>query len=400
MIYKKDANFPYPILTNTSNSYDNCSFILDIDLEENTNEYIFEIKYDITSPFIQGLLKNGQATLILIIKSKDNKFFNIEYGQKSKSIPKSRISLSNKTTIQLFIQSNEKINFKNNHDLDNFYDEFRSEVEVPKNAILGFSNSVIFNGSNNKPLELFEKKVNPNLKSDVKIELCSETIIINYKNESLQFTDLPQSITFNNPYVYMGLQKALYRFIVNNSEDHESVDLEEMEPPNDGLDFKLYNLMRKKKISELNIENIDVVSLMKQTLFELEDILEEACLLVRKNMPKEKVILPLDSQRTFRVFENLIINITKYAMPNTRVFIDIIENEDDVAIIMKNMAAEEITFNVDTIAERFVRGDESRNTEGSGLGLAIAKSFVELQGGTFNISVDGDLFKVKIVFVK
>lgn len=150
----------------------------------------------------------------------------------------------------------------------------------------------------------------------------------------------------------------------------------------------------------LNIENIDVVSLMKQTLFELEDKLEEASLLFRKNMPKEKVILPLDSQRTFRVFENLIINITKYAMPNTRVFIDIIENEDDVAIIMKNMAAEEITFNVDTIAERFVRGDESRNTEGSGLGLAIAKSFVELQGGTFNISVDGDLFKVKIVFVK
>lgn len=259
MIYKKDANFPYPILTNTSNSYDNCSFILDINLEENTNEYIFEINYDITSPFIQGLLKNGQATLILIIKSKDNKFFNIEYGQKSKSIPKSRISLSNKTTIQLFIQSNEKINFKNNHDLDHFYDEFRSEVEVPKNAILGFSNSVIFNGSSNKPLELFEKKVNPNLKSDVKIELGSETIIINYKNESLQFTDLPQSSTFNNPYVYMGLQKALYRFIVNNSEDHESVDLEEMEPPNDGLDFKLYNLMRKKKISELNIENIDEV---------------------------------------------------------------------------------------------------------------------------------------------
>ena len=92
MIYKKDANFPYPILTNTSNSYDNCSFILDINLEENTNEYIFEINYDITSPFIEKLLQNGQATLILIIQSKDNKFFNLEYGQKTKSISKSRIS--------------------------------------------------------------------------------------------------------------------------------------------------------------------------------------------------------------------------------------------------------------------------------------------------------------------
>ena len=259
MIYKKDANFPYPILTNTSNSYDNCSFILDINLEENTNEYIFEIKYDITSPFIEKLLKNGQATLVLIIQSKDNKFFNIEYGQKTKSISKSRISLSKRTTIQLFIQSNEEINFKNNYDLSSFYEAFKDEIYVPKNSILGFSNSVVFEGSNNKPLELFEKKVNPNLKSDVKIELGSETIIINYKNEALQFTDLPQSSTFNNPYVYMGLQKALYRFIVNNSEDHESVDLDEIEQPNDGLDFKLYNLMRKKKISELNIENIDEV---------------------------------------------------------------------------------------------------------------------------------------------
>lgn len=259
MIYKKDANFPYPILTNTSNSYDNCSFILDIDLQENTNEYIFEIKYDITSPFIEKLLQNGQATLVLIIQSKDNKFFNIEYGQKTKSISKSRISLSKRTTIQLFIQSNEEINFKNNYDLSSFYEEFKDEIYVPKNSILGFSNSVIFDGSTNKPLELFEKKVNPNLKSDVKIELGSETIIINYKNEALQFTDLPQSSTFNNPYVYMGLQKALYRFIVNNSEDHEEVDLEEIEAPSYGLDFKLYNLMRKKRISELSIENIDEV---------------------------------------------------------------------------------------------------------------------------------------------
>ena len=190
----------------------------------------------------------------------------------------------------------------------------------------------------------------------------------------------------------------------NLSDEKRKQYIETLDRKAQRLQVLIENLFEVSKATSgnitLNIENIDVVSLMKQTLFELEDKLEEASLLVRKNMPKEKVILPLDSQRTFRVFENLIINITKYAMPNTRVFIDIIENEDDVAIIMKNMAAEEITFNVDTIAERFVRGDESRNTEGSGLGLAIAKSFVELQGGTFNISLDGDLFKVKIVFVK
>ena len=190
----------------------------------------------------------------------------------------------------------------------------------------------------------------------------------------------------------------------NLSDEKRKQYIETLDRKAQRLQVLIENLFEVSKATSgnitLNIENIDVVSLMKQTLFELEDKLEEASLLVRKNMPKERVILPLDSQRTFRVFENLIINITKYAMPNTRVFIDIIENEDDVAIIMKIMAAEKITFNVDTIAERFVRGEESRNAEGSGLGLAIAKSFVELQGGTFNISVDGDLFKVKIVFVK
>ena len=190
----------------------------------------------------------------------------------------------------------------------------------------------------------------------------------------------------------------------NLSEEKRKQYIETLDRKAQRLQVLIEDLFEMSKATSgnitLNIENIDVVSLMKQTLLELEDKLKEANLLVRNNIPEGKVLLPLDSQRTFRVFENLVINMTKYAMPNTRVFIDIIENEKHVEVIMKNMAAEEITFNVDTIAERFVRGDESRNTEGSGLGLAIAKSFVELQGGTFNISVDGDLFKVTITFVK
>lgn len=190
----------------------------------------------------------------------------------------------------------------------------------------------------------------------------------------------------------------------NISEEKRMQYIEILDKKAQRLQALIEDLFEMSKASSgnitLNIENVDVVSLMKQTLLELEDKFEESNLIVRKNLPEEKIILSLDSQRTFRVFENLLINITKYAMPNTRVFIDIIENNDNVEIIMKNMAAEEIKFNVETIAERFVRGDESRNTEGSGLGLAIAKSFTELQGGNFNISVDGDLFKVTIVFIK
>ncbi|MGL5381721.1 sensor histidine kinase [Clostridium sp.] len=180
--------------------------------------------------------------------------------------------------------------------------------------------------------------------------------------------------------------------------------LETLDRKSQRLQFLIEDLFEMSKASSgnisLNIEEVDVVSLMKQTLLELEDKVNESSLLVKKNFTSSKVILKLDSQRTFRVFENLVLNITKYAMNGTRVYIDILENESNVEIVLRNIAAEEITFNVENIVERFVRGDESRNTEGSGLGLAIAKSFVELQGGSFNINVDGDLFKVSIVFNK
>ena len=173
-------------------------------------------------------------------------------------IPKSRLSLSKRTVVQLLIKSNEEIDFKDNDDLNDFYKEFKNEIVVPKNSILGFSNTVTFEGSSSKPLELFEKSVDPNLKSDLDIELGSETIIIKYKNESLQFIDSPISQTLNNAYVYMGLQKALYRFVMNNGEDGE-VDLDEIDVPENSLDLKLYNLMKKKMVTEVNLENIDSV---------------------------------------------------------------------------------------------------------------------------------------------
>lgn len=278
MIYKKDANFPYPLLTNTSNSYQSCQFTLDVDLQENINNYRFEIKYNIDSNFILDLLENNQAQLILVIQSKDNKFYDLNMDNNFVTILKSRISLSKRMTIQLLIKSKQEITFKENTDLTPFYNDFKDIITVHKNSILGFSNCVIFDGSNEKPLELFEKTVNQNIKSDIKIELGNETIIINYRNEELQFSDLPISPTLNNPYVYMGLQKALFRFIVKYSNDGESVDIDKIDDvPTDGLDFKLYNLMRKKMINELNFENIDEV------IYSISDkILEKYTIAVRK----------------------------------------------------------------------------------------------------------------------
>lgn len=143
---------------------------------------------------------------------------------------------------------------------------------------------------------------------------------------------------------------------------------------------------------------VDICNLMRQVYLEHEQQMIENGLDVRFDLPEEKLILQLDSQKTYRIFENLYVNVTKYALPNTRVYVQarviiIKEGMRTVHIEMKNISAQELTVTPTDLTERFVRGDASRNTEGSGLGLAIAKSFSELQGGRFYVEIDGDLFK-------
>lgn len=150
----------------------------------------------------------------------------------------------------------------------------------------------------------------------------------------------------------------------------------------------------------MNFMDVDVVSLIKQVKSEMNDQMEASGLIFRFNLPEEKVILSLDGQRTYRVFENLLSNALKYAMPYSRVYVDMLVGDSTVKVIFRNVSAQELDFDPQRLTERFVRGDASRNSEGSGLGLAIAKSFMELQHGKLNIEVDGDLFKVTLVWNK
>lgn len=151
---------------------------------------------------------------------------------------------------------------------------------------------------------------------------------------------------------------------------------------------------------DLNIEKIDIAQLLRQSLAELDEKINNSSLFFRVNIPNIKVYANLDGKKTWRIFENLIGNILKYSQPNSRVYIDLTEDYNDIVITMKNISSYEMNFNVDEIFERFKRGDSSRNTEGSGLGLAIAKSITELQGGSLNIEIDGDLFKATVKFIK
>lgn len=148
----------------------------------------------------------------------------------------------------------------------------------------------------------------------------------------------------------------------------------------------------------LNIVDVDVTNLFKQVKLELEEKFEESRLEFRCAYPEEKLVCGLDSQKTYRIFENLLSNVSKYALAGTRVYVKIFCDKEEAVVQILNISAEELTVKAEDLTERFVRGDASRNTEGSGLGLAIAKSFTELQKGNFRLNIEGDLFKVEVRF--
>lgn len=151
---------------------------------------------------------------------------------------------------------------------------------------------------------------------------------------------------------------------------------------------------------QMNYMDIDIIALIKQVLFEYEQAYDQKHLDVKFYSSSEKIILKLDSQKTYRILTNLFTNISKYALENTRVYIDIKETDYNVNITIRNISKYEIQVEANELLERFVQGDSSRHYEGSGLGLAIAKSFCELQHGTFEVSVEGDLFKTVLTFKK
>jgi len=150
----------------------------------------------------------------------------------------------------------------------------------------------------------------------------------------------------------------------------------------------------------VNFEKINIVSLITQGLGELDDKIQELELDFKINKPIDEIFIRADGNLLWRVIENLLSNIFKYALKGSRVYVNIEDLGSEVILVMKNISAYELNISPDELMERFKRGDESRNSPGSGLGLSIAKSLVEIQNGSFNIEIDGDLFKAIIRFPK
>ncbi len=143
-------------------------------------------------------------------------------------------------------------------------------------------------------------------------------------------------------------------------------------------------------------EKIGLLQLVDQAMAEWSDRLEASHLTPVVTRPREEIWITADGRHLWRVLDNLLSNCTKYSLEGTRVYLDIVREESQASVSIKNVSRDALNIPPEQLMERFVRGDESRSTEGSGLGLSIARSLTELQGGTFQLSVDGDLFKAVI----
>ncbi len=146
----------------------------------------------------------------------------------------------------------------------------------------------------------------------------------------------------------------------------------------------------------------DLCELVSQCAAEYSEKMEKASIKLVVNVPLTPVICNVDGRLMWRIFDNLMGNAYKYAQTNTRVYLTLLENENEIQIVMKNISREPLDISPDELMERFVRGDRSRGNEnaGSGLGLSIARSLLELQNGELSVEIDGDLFKTYLIFQK
>lgn len=257
---------------------------------------------------------------------------------------------------------------------------FEVQLKKKNNAIL---NPISENLSNIK--NSFSEAIESELKSErMKSELITNV------SEDLK-------LPLNEIIAYVELLKE-----EDCSKEQKERYLKILEKKSKNLKGLIENLFEATKAStgniKLNIEKVNIIAVLRQTLGEFEEEIEKSDLEFKVNMPNEKLILNLDGARTWRVFENLISNVLKYSLEGSRVYLNLYKKEDEIIFEMKNIAAYELNCTLNELREKMKNSDLMEKSEGAGLGLSIANSLVELQGGKMDIDIDGDLFKVIIVF--
>ena len=261
-------------------------------------------------------------------------------------------------------------NTKEKLDAEEFSPEFEQIVEYVNDISNGFENAI----EESLKSERLKTELITNVSHDIKTPLTS---IINY-------VDL------------------IKKENIDNEKVKEYIDI--LENKSQRLKKLTEDLVEASKASSgnvnLNIEEIGIIELLNQAIGEYKDKFANKKLDIISEFPKDDLKIKVDSRYMYRIIENLFSNISKYALSSSRVYIEVIEDDENIKIAIKNISQERLNITEEELMQRFVRGDKSRTTEGSGLGLAIARSLTEIQGGVLNCKIDGDLFKVEIIFNK
>ncbi|MGL5902360.1 MAG: hypothetical protein ACRCZO_06685 [Cetobacterium sp.] len=261
MIYTEEASFPYPIICSNSTDYVNNKFFFDIDVKSNNEFYSLQLNIQMESDFLKELLKFKKIEYYVIIKTQDSNFYKLP-DNNILEIAKTKLSFKSNSKIQLILKSSCELDFKDNYDIDSFYTDDNESIIIDKNSIVGFSNVVIFDRSEKTTVDLFEKKIDKSIPSEIKIEIRDENIVLIFKDEKYQYGKVSESKRLNYPYIYIGLQRLLMEMIVADCKNQENVleiNKNSISNASKGVYRKIVRLLENKGISQLSFEDIDDV---------------------------------------------------------------------------------------------------------------------------------------------
>ena len=235
-------------------------------------------------------------------------------------------------------------------------------------------------------------------------EVFLNSVMESMKNERMQ-TDLITNVSHDIKTPLTSIINYVDLLKRENIENEKARGyIEVLEQKSYRLKLLTEDLVEASKISSGNIKlectQIHMQEMLYQASGEFVDKFEARELKLIENIPQEPLYIRADGRRLWRVLENLFNNVAKYAMSNTRVYVDLLDLGHEIKFSIKNISEQRLNIDAKDLTERFIRGDISRSTEGSGLGLSIAKNLTEIQGGNFSVYLDGDLFRVTITFPK
>lgn len=270
------------------------------------------------------------------------------------------------------------------------YDEVKEGIKAVKSGDLNYQINIPGDGEFAHlaaDINSITDGLNKAVESEIKSERLKSELITNVSH------DLRTPLTAIITYVDLLKQET--------DQDKAKEYIEIIDQKSQRLKTLTDDLFEAAKVSSgdipVNFEKIDIVSLITQGLGEFDDKIQAQKLEFKLSHSQDKMFVQADGKLLWRAVENLLSNIFKYAQEGSRVYIDIEDLDSEIKLTLKNISAFELNVSADELMERFKRGDEARSSQGSGLGLSIASSLIEIQNGSFQVDIDGDLFKVTLL---